>query len=184
MGVSWATWANATPADYAGVVRFGESPSSLTSTTRVADMRTYELCGMPSPSLHFTTMTGLIAGRTYYYSISEPRCGATAPVSFTAPRIVGDASTAYPMRIFAYGDMGISNSEPTAHFITDRVAAGVSSAPDLVLHAGDISYADNRGAWGVFALDCPLVPPHPLTQPSSSNRRMPDVRPCTGHLLQ
>ena len=39
--------------------------------------------------------------------------------------------------------MGISNSRNTAAFLTDLAVAG---SFDLVIHAGDISYADNRGA--------------------------------------
>lgn len=143
MGVSWATWANNTPAAYAGVVKYGLSPTSLTMVSRPGDSRNYTLCDLPSPFLHFTVMQNLKAGTTYYYSIVEPRCGSTTPIAFTAPRVVGDKATAYPLRVMAYGDMGISYSQPTASLIADRVTQG--DGPDVILHAGDISYADNRG---------------------------------------
>ena len=143
MGVSWATFANSTPADYAGVVKYGLSPTSLTMLTLPGDSRNYTLCNLPSPYLHFTVMPKLKAGVTYYYSIFEPRCGSTTPVAFTAPRVVGNKATAYPLRVFSYGDMGISYSQPTATLIAERVTQG--QGPDVILHAGDISYADNRG---------------------------------------
>lgn len=143
--VSWATAHNATPAAYAGVVRFGSSPTALTKTSAVADSRNYTMCSLPSPFLHAATLTGLTPGATYFYSVADAagRCGATAPTRFVAPRVVGDKATAWPLRVFAYGDMGVSNSEDTASFISARVDAG--TGPDLITHAGDIAYADNRG---------------------------------------
>jgi hypothetical protein len=116
MLVSWTTDTGAVPAPYAGVVRYGPTPAALTMTSAVADTRNYTLCNLPSPRLHAATMTGLVAGATYYYSISEPRCVATEPAQFTAPRAVGDAATAYPFTVFAYGDMGI------VRFITHHAA--------------------------------------------------------------
>ncbi len=38
--------------------------------------------------------------------------------------------------------MGVTNSQPTIDLIAERVGAGMG--PDVVTHAGDISYADNR----------------------------------------
>jgi hypothetical protein len=145
MLVSWATFANATPAAYAGIVRFGSSPAALTKTSAVADSRNYTICSLPSPYLHAATLTGLKAGATYFYSIADAagRCGATAPTRFVAPRVVGDKATAWPLRVFAYGDMGVKNSEDTAAFISARVDAG--TGPDVITHAGDIAYADDRG---------------------------------------
>lgn len=137
MGVSWATPNTTTPADYAGVVSYGTSPGNLDCTTLPGDSRNYTLCNRSSPFLHFAVMTGLAAGAQYWYSISEPRCGApTPPTNFSAVHPVG--SKPYPFTIAVYGDMGISYSQDTARFLTDRTAArGV----DLVLHAGDISCA-------------------------------------------
>ena len=142
MRVAWATGNTTTPARYAGVVKYGRSPGALTMTSAAADSRNYTLCELASVHLHSAVMTGLAAGETFYYSVTEPRCGATAPVKFTAPRAVGDKATAYPFTVFAYGDMGVTNSQPVIDLIAERVGAG--SGPDVVTHAGDISYADNR----------------------------------------
>ena len=136
MGVSWATPNTTTPAGYAGVVHYGTSRDHLDRTSLVADTRTYALCNRSSPSLHYAVMTGLQAGVEYWYSITEPRCGATPPANFSAVQPIG--SKAYPFTIAVYGDMGISNSQATATFLTARTAA---REIDLVLHAGDISCA-------------------------------------------
>jgi len=119
---------SSTPSDYAGVVKFGLSPTKLTMTSAECDSRHYMLCNLSSPFLHSAVITGLAAGETYYYAISEPRCGATAPTKFTAPRAIGDAATAYPFTVFAYGDMGVTNSQPTIDLIASRVAAGTGRA--------------------------------------------------------
>ena len=129
MLVSWTTDTGAVPAPYAGVVRYGPTPAALTMTSAVADTRNYTLCNLPSPRLHAATMTGLVAGATYYYSISEPRCVATEPAQFTAPRAVGDAATAYPFTVFAYGDMGISNSQHTCDVRLTRTTRRPPAAP-------------------------------------------------------
>ena len=147
MGVSWATSNSTTPHNYAAVVRYGPASGPgagrLTMTTNVADSRNYSVCGAASPFLHFTTMTGLQAGADYFYSIDGgAACGATAPALFTAPKAVGADPTAYPFTMLAYADMGISNSQFTTAFLAQRVAAG---GVDVIVHAGDISYADNRG---------------------------------------
>ena len=114
----------------------------MTMTSAVGDSRNYTLCELPSVHLHSAVMHGLRAGATFYYSIYEPRCGATAPAKFSAPRVVGDKATAYPFSVFAYGDMGVTNSQPVIDLIAERVRAG--TGPDVITHAGDISYADNR----------------------------------------
>jgi hypothetical protein len=186
--VSWATANNATPAAYAGVVRFGSSPTALTKTSSVADSRNYTMCSLPSPFLHAATLTGLTPGATYYYAVADAagRCGATAPTRFVAPRVVGDKATAWPLRVFAYGDMGISNSEDTAALITARVDAG--TGPDLITHAGDIAYADNRGCplYDSILNECVIlcgvhsaVPPQadPLTRASPPYRYYNEISP-------
>ena len=70
VGVSWATSTTSTPAAYAAVVKYGPASGpgagKLTMTSKVADSRNYSVCGAASPSLHFTTMTGLQAGQPYY----------------------------------------------------------------------------------------------------------------------
>ena len=88
--------------------------------------------------LHMATMEGLVPGQDYYYSIDGEKsgCGSTPPQLFTAPKVVGDASTAYPFTMLAYADMGISNSQYTAAFIADKVS---SQKVDVIIHAGDIS---------------------------------------------
>jgi hypothetical protein len=139
MLVAWATAANATPVGYSGVVRYGLTPAALTSTSAPADNRNYTLCKLPSPNLHAATLTGLVPGQTYFYSIHDAagKCGATAPAQFSAPRVVGDKPSAYPFTVFAYGDMGISYSQPTADVIAARINGG--TGPDVIIHAGDIS---------------------------------------------
>ncbi len=101
------------------------------------------MCDAASPFLHFAKMTGLVAGAEYYYSIDGgAACGATPPVLFKAPKAAGVAAGAYPFTMLAYADMGISNSQYTAAFLAQKVA---SQPVDVIIHAGDISYADNRG---------------------------------------
>ena len=129
MGVSWATSNATTPATYAAYVIYGNATGpnagKLVYTSKVADSRSYSVCNAQSPFLHFATMTGLVAGQQYYYSIDGGKeCGVTPPKLFTAPKVVGaPAAQTYPFTMLAYADMGISNSEYTAAFIAQKVSA-------------------------------------------------------------
>ena len=142
MGVSWATPNVTTPSDYSGFVTYGTSPSGLTMKTTPGDSRNYTLNGVHSPFLHFAIMTGLTPRTFYYYSIASTSsdCPASPVFNFTSPPARGTA--VYPLRIAGYGDMGISYSANTATLLASRAASGDI---DLCIHAGDISYADNRG---------------------------------------
>ena len=137
MLVAWTTAANATPANYAAVVKYGPTPTTMTMETEVADTRSYTLCDLPSPYLHKATLTGLKAGAVYYYTIVEPRCTTPDALQFNAPHVVGSSPSVYPFVVVAYGDMGITNSGPTAEFLAARIAS--SNAPNVITHAGDIS---------------------------------------------
>ena len=159
MRVAWATGNTTTPPNYAGVVKYGRTPGALTMTSAIADSRNYTMCELASVHLHSAVMTRLAAGGTFYYSIVEPRCGATAPVKFTAPRAVGDKASAYPFTVFAYGDMGVTNSQPTIDLIAERVGAG--TGPDVVTHAGDISYGTFLTAADSCAAPFTLTRPEP-----------------------
>jgi hypothetical protein len=142
MGVSWATSNATTPANYAAYVIYGNATGpaagKLVYTSKLADSRSYSVCNAQSPFLHFATMTGLVAGQQYYYSIDGGKdCGVTPPKLFTAPKVVGaPAAQSYPFTMLAYADMGISNSEYTAAFLAQKVA---SEKIDVIVHAGDIS---------------------------------------------
>ena len=146
MMVSWATSNSSTPSPYAAVVRYGPATGPgagvLSMASEPADSRSYSVCGALSPSLHAAVMTGLTPGAQYYYSIDSKACGTTPPAVFTAPRLLGDAATAYPFRMLAYADMGISNSLYTAALIAEKVASG---NVDIIIHAGDICACEGPG---------------------------------------
>ena len=146
MTVVWATGNVSTPAGYSGVVTYGTSPGALTSTSAPGDSRNYTIDSQGSPFLHMATATGLTPGTRYFYQVvaaaGAPACAPSPVLNFTAAPVVGDAR-AYPIRIASYGDMGISYSKNTAAFLAELAAAG---SVDLIIHAGDISYADNRGS--------------------------------------
>ena len=60
--------------------------------------------------------------------------------NFTTAPPIGSTEN-YPISFLAYGDMGISNSQDTATFTAEKIRNGEAQ---YIIHAGDISYADNR----------------------------------------
>lgn len=141
MGVSWATTNTSTPPGYVGVIAYGPSPTSLRSLSLPADTRNYTMNGVRSPHLHYTKLTGLTPLQRVFYQVqANSGCIGSGILNFTAPPPTGTAT--YPLGVVGYADMGISHSANTAAFLSDGAVAGDFH---LVIHAGDISYADNRG---------------------------------------
>jgi hypothetical protein len=174
MTVVWATGNTSTPAGYVGVVAYGAAPGALTSTSAPGDSRNYTIDKQGSPFLHMAALTGLTPGARVYYQIvtapGSPACAPSAVLNFTATPAVGDAR-AFPIRVASYGDMGISHSKNTAAFLAELAAAG---SVDLIVHAGDISYAGvfmcEKGGWGQ-ALASPLPAPTPPCRRSRADNR-------------
>ena len=92
------------------------------------------------PWMHYLSMDGLQPNRTYYYRVGDAGAyGLSRTRSFrSAPDVRGDASTLS----IVLSDMGEFNwSAPTTARL---VAMAQSDEYDLLVHNGDISYADNR----------------------------------------
>lgn len=89
--------------------------------------------------LHEATITNLEPGLTYTYRVGDEAGGWSAAYNFsTLPLRVG--SVGRPLRIVQIGDMAYDNtSDATVADITALVEQGLV---DLVLHIGDIGYAD------------------------------------------
>ena len=135
MRVHWATNNITTPADYQGVVQWGEMTLSGEAP---AVSSSYTIWGYQSSHLHNSAMSGLKESTMYQYRVGSARDGWSAVFNFsTAP----PAGTGYPVKFIAYGDMGIDHSQNTADLTAQMLRSGEAS---FIVHAGDISYADDR----------------------------------------
>jgi hypothetical protein len=101
-------------------------------------------CYYTSPVIHSVTLSGLAPSTKYALSI--PSGGAHVSTFTTAPA-VGASSITFGV----VGDLGqTENSSATV----DALAAliGTSASPDVLLHAGDLAYADGNGPrWDSYA---------------------------------
>ena len=97
--------------------------------------------------IHTATMTGLDPAVTYYYRVGDAAGGWSTVESFKT--LASSAGGATPMRIGWIADMGWGNhSDGTIAQLTQLAAAGMI---DLLIHPGDISYADgNMVEWDNF----------------------------------
>jgi len=128
MSVSWVTLDNA--ADSAvqwGVVGSGGLPFSAP-----AAISTYTNGGWVG-TIYVATMTGLLPGTQYVYSVGSNSSAGGVSEVFSFTTLAADAgSEARPLRIVQLGDTGYgNNSDVTIATITAMVAAG---DVDLVLH--------------------------------------------------
>ncbi len=138
MGVSWVTLnKNET------VVQYGLSENSLDMTV-TGGINTYTQAGWIG-NIHKAIMTDLQPATTYYYRVGSPSANNWSEV--------------YPFKTFdpaqkqqnfaVIADMGYGeNSDNTIQRMIEMVDAGTL---DVVIHSGDISYADGfEPHWDVF----------------------------------
>lgn len=102
----------------------------------------YTAFKLKSPSLHFATVTNLKPNTFYSYQVGDPSYGYSILYNFTTAPVTGSLDS-FPISFLAYGDMGVSNSQATANFTAQKIRNGEAA---YILHAGDISYADNRAS--------------------------------------
>lgn len=103
----------------------------------------------PKTWQHSAVLSGLEPGRRYQYMVADD----PTTYSFTAAPPVGSGTkTSFIM----YGDMGASDmtaaEAPGAGSVMEAVQNEITKkGSDFVLHVGDISYGDGRGAvWDAF----------------------------------
>lgn len=103
----------------------------------------------PETWQHSVVLSGLEPGEKYQYMVADD----PTVYFFTAAPPVGSS---YGSRFVMYGDMGVNDvsavDAPGAGSVMDAVQKEVESkGSDFVLHVGDISYGDGRGAvWDAF----------------------------------
>ena len=100
-------------------------------------------CYYTSGEVHSVTLGGLAPGTAYQYRIE----GDSRTLRFATPPAVAAAAR---LRLAVVGDLGQTlNSSHTVANMLKRVEAG---GVDLVLHAGDLAYADGDGhRWDSYA---------------------------------
>lgn len=144
----WAT-SNTTAADYEPVAMWGYKKGALTNTVAGASTQ-YVAFDILSSKLHNVTVCGLQPYTQLYWSVgdaSPSQYGMSAEYPALSRPLDG-ARNVYPLSFLVYGDMGVSNSENTAKLLGDRAQGNVPGylTPNAIIHAGDISYADNRAS--------------------------------------
>ncbi|KAJ9533345.1 hypothetical protein QJQ45_026425 [Haematococcus lacustris] len=124
--------------------------------------------------MHVVQLTSLLPGWRHHYRIE----GSSRVHEFQAPpaRTRGHGSNAAPVSFIAYGDMGEGVERPqkcpmaaaTVAAVQDEIAR---KPVDLILHVGDLSYADGRHrVWGSFMSSIePLASRVPYMQVSVGN---------------
>lgn len=142
MLVAFATSNVSTPVGYQGVIQYGPNSNSLSSVAPTTSSN-YTAFNITSFSLHYGVITGLSTATQYCYRVGSDDGGWSSTYHFTTAPQVGEA--AYPISWIAYGDMGVSNSEPTAKLTAQLIQGGQAQ---FITHAGDISYADDRASEG------------------------------------
>ena len=126
-------WRTDTATD--GVVRYGASPASLTSTAIQATVTTE----------HVVTVGGLASNTRYYYSVgssSQTLAGGTTDYVFTTSPAPG---TTKPFRTWVLGDSGTANASAAAVRNAYTTFTG-ARATDLWLMLGDNAYPDGTDA--------------------------------------
>eukprot|EP01047_Picozoa_sp_COSAG01_P054053 COSAG01_NODE_5861_length_3985_cov_4.335821_2_plen_525_part_00 len=179
--IGWRSGARAT-SSAAAVAQIGLSPDRLTHSVSAEAYATHP--GMGGASFSFVTLRGLLPDTTYFYRVGNPPSQFTAVHNLTTPPRTGSKPTP-PWSFLAYGDLGTAPSDHEGQLGQDMncttnttVNADPPGCPDvtlrqlrrrewdgarpslrheLVLHVGDIVYADygcnlstNVAWWDLF----------------------------------
>ncbi|HJQ98693.1 MAG TPA: metallophosphoesterase [Candidatus Polarisedimenticolaceae bacterium] len=118
-----------------GVVKYGASPASLTSTATQPTLTTD----------HVVSIAGLTPNTRYYYSVgssTQTLAGGTADYFFTTSPAPG---TTKPFRVWVLGDSGTANASATAVRNAYTTFTG-TRITDLWLMLGDNAYPDGTDA--------------------------------------
>jgi len=141
MTLSWVTTSECdSVAQFGQTSSLGRSAAGNTSSysTRTVQRDTSNFVNYVSPFIHHVELLGLSPSTIYYYTVGSTS-GETSPIgSFHTAPAVGDEQ---PLVMLAVGDLGQTpdSNSTVMHMLEDEHAA-------LLLHAGDMSYADCDGA--------------------------------------
>jgi len=159
MSVQWVSATN-----NAAFVKWGTESGNYGKVVQ-AESTTYtpdDLCGPPATTqgyifpgfMHSAVLTDLIPGRKYFYVFGNEEGGYSDEHSFVAPPEVGTSDT---VKIIGLGDMGQYNVDyfdnPHGREPSIATSANINAEEDvdLIMHVGDISYAQGYVAdWDVF----------------------------------
>ena len=143
MAVMWTTLLNSS----AQSVYWGLAPDALVNTSGELALRSYTHFGWRG-QLHTGLMTGLVPSTLYFYRVGDGTTSSPVYSFHTLPKAVGQ-DDATMLRIVSLGDMGYGEkSDATIARLTELVDA---NKVDVILHNGDISYADGDMAhWDTF----------------------------------
>ena len=145
MAVSWTTLQNTSTHTVQWGV--GSAPGTPLPSSSNGWSRTYTHGGWIG-IVHTAIMTDLEPGMPYTYRVGDANGGWSRTWNFTTlPTNAG--TTQRPMRLLNIGDMGYSNdSDATVAALEAEIDAGTV---DLLLHVGDVSYADGDMAhWDIY----------------------------------
>ena len=126
--VSWSTVNNTNT----HMVKYGLEPNKYTFYSDGISKQYYQTFH------HHTALTDLQPEQLYYYVVGDNTGGFSPELHFLSPpnKSTPDDSTSF----FVFGDMGLWYSEDTISYINNVVN---NERIDLILHSGDISYADD-----------------------------------------
>jgi hypothetical protein len=149
MAVSWTTQ-NATQTS---IVQWGTDPQSLdanNATGSAAGDLGEALLGWRGV-VHRAILRPLVQGVRYYYRVGDAVGGFSAVRSFRT--LAAGAGSDVPLRIAWVADMGWGGASDGTIAQLTRLATSENASEriDLVVHNGDIGYADgNMGRWDTF----------------------------------
>ncbi|CAM9841713.1 unnamed protein product [Scytosiphon promiscuus] len=145
MSVSWLTWVDAKSGVLWGQDTHVLEEVVLGNATRYTTSHTnLSLPDVTSGLLHSAVIGGLEPSTTYFYRVGDEELGLSDVRTFTTPGAVGAEQ---PLILGILGDLGQTNdSRNTLDAILQH-----QPAIDVVLHAGDLSYADcEEDRWDSF----------------------------------
>lgn len=144
MRVTWVTLRDTNT----HTVQWGLSEQAVSSQQQDGTVTTYTQAGWIG-KIHSAVMVGLKPSTDYFYRVGDAT-GGFSPVFKFRTLCANPATDACPLTVGVVGDMGYANhSDVTIESLTRLASSGQI---DLLVHNGDISYADgSMKHWDTFS---------------------------------
>ena len=134
-----ATWKTGTSTSQS--LRFGTTTGVYTQTPAATEYTYPDVsAGGDVCCMQAVQATGLAPNTVYYYQVGSDTDGWSDEYSFRTAPAKGDTS---PFSFVAFGDQGVDHTGSTRR-PRDVAASVAQDDPDLILHAGDVTYCDDQ----------------------------------------
>lgn len=125
--------------DYKPWIEVSDAPT-LAYSNRISYIKCNTRAYVPGALFHDCTFGPITPRQTYYYRVGQAGCSPYGPAYSVVSPIVPQPPLGANVSLAIFGDLGTTNVEGTLKSMHDDLRSNLVS---MLIHVGDISYADH-----------------------------------------